>query len=207
MKKSKYILSLITMSVFGILCGCTPKATSVWCSGLGENSVFSFDYAVIDSAFDGWTRTFSVKNTEDFEAFLIGLDDYVGTIQKADSSDSAFIFSSNGQKYYCAASDDGYKLSACAFIVYEGETAYYFPFPPAALSYKLSYKESNDILIGTIQPWDYFVAFYQGYSDVTITRDDMQIITDLYFGSGDIAGKVVLTYVDGNIRYELNMEI
>lgn len=186
----------------GVLAGCTPKATSIWCPGLGENSGFSFDYVVIDSVFDGWTRIFSVKNTEYFEEFLTRLDDYAGTIQKADSSDSAFIFLSNGQKFYCAATGDGYVLSPCALCVYQNGAKYDLPFPPATDNYI----QGDDTSIEIVQPWDYFVAFYQEYSNVTIIGESKQIITDLY-SADEIVGKAILTYTDGEMTYELNTEI
>lgn len=202
--KKNFIGLSIALFLLSIMCGCTPKATSVWCEGINNSAKFSFEYVVTNSVYDGESRSFSVKSEKEFESFLTQIDEFDGLIQKVDSKDVAFIFLKDGEKYFCSKiGGNRYKLSACRLTIYDSknDNAYFFSFPPTS---SLNFDNENKS-ISTVQSWDYFKLFYHGYSDVEIAEETKQIITS-FFLDGEKAGNLVLTYKEGSISYEFNLK-
>ena len=62
MKRKRVFLGVLVMLtiVSSIVCGCTPKAKTIWCDGLGGNK-FQIQFSVANSSYNGDWASFSVK--------------------------------------------------------------------------------------------------------------------------------------------------
>lgn len=146
---------LIIMALMCLLTGCAPKAKTIW---VENNEVkFSIEYNVFDVAYDGLRRVFSVKDDNEFETMLSGLDSYVSEIKFIESDKTAKIFKVDGELFYIYNSKNkSYVMSpAILKIAKEDGSEKTIIAPPTENVY---YSESTDIV--TNRDWQYFVDFY-----------------------------------------------
>ncbi|MGM9646474.1 MAG: hypothetical protein ACI3XS_07280 [Eubacteriales bacterium] len=200
----KTILTLSLAVAICLLAGCTPKAESLWCSGLGEGASFSLEYSVSQNSFDGQSRSFTVKDKEAFESYLQSVEEYAGTYALADAEGEACLFLGGGNGYFCTEVDyreNAYKLTPCALMTEDENGTVIFAYPPTADS--IVVLENNTFT--TLRDWAYFSDFYSLIAG-TETDDDLQtIVTDCYTNYGFKAtGKVTLTFTEGTFVYSVS---
>lgn len=203
--KRKFFLGAFILLMTSFICGCTPKAKTIYCQGLG-GEVFEIKYSIVNSAYDGVMQAFSVKDTEAFTNYLINRDDYKGKMEMADSKQEVFLFEKNSQMFFCVNVEGShYKLSACRYVNYDSTDgiSYLFAFPPIDfMSYR--YNADTPMNIETIQDWAYFSEFYQSVDGCTIDELNHTVELPLYcLSSVDSLGKAFLEYTEGGISYQL----
>ena len=196
--KKRLFYGIFALLSATLLCSCTPKSTSIWCTGLNNINSFSFDYSVINNTYDGSVRSFTVKDENKFEAYLETLEEFSSKIEMSDSTEKAFIFKRNGETYEIVKKDNNeYYLSSCKFVIYDNENnkSYYFAYVPITSMYTFD----TSGVIRTIQKWEYFSNFYKDYKDATI--DDVSCTITLPLYSNSDTKQITLTYNSYEISY------
>ena len=202
MKKKICVCAAVVAAVTGILCGCTPKSVSLWCECLGEQ--FSFEYSAYDVTYDGTSRKFSVKDSEDFEEYLQSLEQYEGMSVTADTGSDAFVFLQEGVKFACVKDGDGYSLSGCLLEFSHIELTCVFAYPPMTDTYVL---EENMAQTETEQTWDYFKEFYEDVADASVDDEAKQVTVTIWLKSHDASlGTALVTYEDGTVSRTLEWD-
>lgn len=186
----------------GIFAGCTPNTLALWCSGLGEGAAFSLEYAAANTAYDGQSRTFTIKDDEDFAAYVQSVEEFVGTYPLADGEGEAYVFESGGQTYYCTKTGSGensyYSLASCSIIIYTDDLYAIFAYPPAG------HNCLSDDSIATIRDWSYFAQFYISVAGAQVDEATQTIELACYSYYGEEAtGSICLTYADGALSYAI----
>lgn len=195
------VLSLVLAA--GLIAGCTPKAVSLWCYGLGEGAEFSLEYSVSQNSYDGQNRTFIVKDTEAFAEYLQSAEGFAGICDLADEEGEAYLFISDGNGYFCTervASENSYKLTPCSMMIESGSGTVIFAYPPAADSFAFE----QDNTIATLRDWAYFAEFYSQISGVQVDNALHTVTMDCYRNYAESAiGTVELTYANGALTYTI----
>lgn len=196
------ILSLVLTA--GVLAGCTPKAVSLWCYGLGEGAEFLLEYSVSQNSYDGQNRTFTVKDAEVFAEYLQSAEGFAGICDLADEEGDAYLFISGGNGYFCTervASENSYKLTPCSMMIERESGTVIFAYPPTADPF--TFAEGNTI--ATVRDWAYFTEFYSQISGVQVDNTLHTITMDCYRNYAESAvGTVELTYADGTLTYTVS---
>ena len=202
--KRKITLGVILLLMVSFICGCTPKAKTIFCQGLG-GQLFEIKYSVANNTYDGVTRSFSVKDTDTFIKYLTNRSDYESKMEMVDTEQEVFIFEKNSQKFFCLnEGNDNFKLSACWYLT---DTDDYgiclFAFPP--ISFMLyRYDIESPMIINTEQSWEYFADFYETIENSVIDPINHTIEIELYqISSKNSFGKVLLEFKGKSISYKL----
>lgn len=165
---------LIIMALLCLLTGCAPKAKTIW---VENNEVkFSIEYKVFDVAYDGFRRVFSVKDNNEFETMLSGLDSYISEIKFIESDKIAKLFKIDCELFYIYNSKNkSYVMSPATMkITKDDGTEKTIIAPPTENVY---YSESTDIV--TNRDWQYFVDFYS-LINAKINNDENKITLSDY---------------------------
>lgn len=200
--KKKLTGLIISAAVFGAGCmaACSPKAETAWTSNI-KNGNFSIEYSFVSNSYDGTHRSISVKDDADFVEYITSLDSYGGTMQTADSEQEAYMFTSEGLKYYIISWGDHYRMSACwCSASIDGQGSVYCAYPPvSAYSASLNGDETT-----VTQNWEYFCNFYSGYSVAGAVVDNaaQTVELDVYKKTEtEPCGKITLKYENYIISY------
>lgn len=202
---------IIAMAVLGAvsLTACTPKETMAWTANI-KNGNFSISYSFVYNSYSGMQRTMTVKDDAEFLEYLTSLDSYVGTMQAADSEQEAYMFTSEGLKYYIISWGDGYKMSACWCSAYiDSQNSVYCAYPPVSDYAALLFE--GETTIEVTQNWEYFYNFYSGYSESGAVVDNVAqtVELDAYLvDETEPCGKIILKYENSVIyfSYEISGE-
>ena len=186
------------------ICGCTPKAKTIWCDGLGGDK-FQIEFSVANSSYNGDWASFSVKDEEAFSEYLKSNSEFQGMTQMSDAEEEVYLFRHNGQNYFCqkAGSDGRYTLSACRFE--DNAENVCFAFPPVSFD---SYLYEGEKEIPIIRSWDYFASYYSALgNDVTVNGEEKTISLKVYQkGYDTTCGTVLLQFKDGTISYQITLD-
>lgn len=199
----KKILSLLAALLFaaGLLAGCTPRAITLWCAGLGEGERFSLEYPAANHSYDGQNCSFVVRDREDFSAFLCASEGYAGMCGLADGTGEAFLFFRGENGYFCAESgtaENAYRLTPCALMAETEEELLVFAYPPADEPYVFAEGHTFAVSRG----WDHFADFYVHIPGAAVDAVAQTVTTACYRGFGEAAsGTVTLAYAEGEISY------
>ncbi len=200
--KKKFAGAILAAAVLGAvsLTACTPKAETAWTRNI-KNGNFSIEYSFVSNSYDGTRRFISVKDDADFVEYITSLDSYGGTMQAEDSEQEAYMFTSEGLKYYITSWGDGYKMSACwCSAAIDSQSSVYCAYPPVS-AYSASL---NGDEITVTQSWEYFYNFYSGYSEAGAVVDNAAQTVELdayYMSETESCGKITLKYENYIISY------
>ena len=204
MKKECFFVSATALVLAaGVLGGCTPKATLLWCYGLGGTSQFEIQYAVLNNTYDGAARTFSVKDEEKFTSYLQTAENYVKKVGWSDGDGEAYLFVQNGKAFYCGAKNGArYTLAPSALtLVGEDDETAIFVYPPTIDNY-VFYAENETFAV--TQDWSYFSDFYKNLTDTEVDAQNKTVTASYYRDLlSPATGTVVLTYSEGYFAFEL----
>lgn len=202
--KRKSLAAAALLAALFLFAGCTPSPDSLWVFGLGKDEQFSLSYPVSDNSFDGYQRTFSVKDTEAFVAALEEDTGFLCATETADEGKAAYLFESGGCLYYCTAygsSETMFVLSPCAMTLYDADwNSVLIPYPPTSTGYAVC---TDTFSLETVQDWSYFSEFYGLLEGAAVDGETKTVLLPTYSGTASAAsGSGTLTWTESTVLFE-----